>query len=61
MSPKEIVLETVRKMTDKSTIEEILEKIQVLAAIHEGELAADAGKVISHEEMKSRAKALNTE
>ena len=60
MSAKEIVLETVKKMSDKMSMAEILEEIAILAAIREGENAADAGKLISHEEMKKRAKSWNT-
>ncbi len=54
MSAKDLVLKTVRKMSDKMTIEEILEELAILAAIRQGEEAADEGKVISHEEMKKR-------
>jgi predicted transcriptional regulator len=57
MSAKEIVLETVRKMSDKASMEQILEELQILAAIREGENAADAGNVISHEEAKMRVRA----
>lgn len=60
MSAKELILKTVRKMSDKMTIEEILEELAILAAIRQGEEAADEGKVISHQEMKSRAKSWNT-
>jgi predicted transcriptional regulator len=60
MSAKELVLKTVRKMSDELSMEEILEELSILAAIREGENAADAGKVISHEEMKKRAKSWNT-
>jgi predicted transcriptional regulator len=60
MSAKELVLETVRKMPDKLSMEEILEELAILSAICQGEEAADEGKVISHEEMKKRVKAWNT-
>ena len=47
-------------MSDKMSIEEILEELAILAAIQRGEEAADAGKVISHEEMKKRAESWNS-
>ena len=55
MSAKELVLRTVRKMSDKLTIDQILEELAILAAIRRGEEAADQGKVITHDEMKKRA------
>jgi predicted transcriptional regulator len=55
MSDKEAVLEAVRQLSDAATIDEIIEQIAILAAIRGGERAADAGQIISHEEMKQRA------
>ena len=55
MSDKEAVLEALRGLSDAATIDEIIEQIAILAAIRRGERAADAGQVISHEEMKQRA------
>jgi len=55
MSAKELVLKTVRKMSDKLSMEEILDELAILAAIREGEDAADAGKMVSHDEIKARA------
>ena len=60
MSAKQLVLETVRKMSDKATMEQIVEQLAILAAIRRGEEAADKGNVISHDEMKKRAKSWNT-
>jgi predicted transcriptional regulator len=54
MSEKAIVLEAVRKLSEDATFEEIAEAIAIAAAIRRGEEAADAGKVISHEEVKKR-------
>jgi len=59
MSAKQLVLETVGKMSDKVSMEKILEELAILAAIQRGEEAADEGKVISHEEMKKRVKSWN--
>jgi predicted transcriptional regulator len=60
MSAKQLVLETVRTMSDQMSMEQILEELAILAAIRRGEEAADEGKVVSHEEMKKRAKSWNT-
>jgi predicted transcriptional regulator len=54
MSEKTAVLETVRKLSEEATFEEIMEAISILAAIKRGEAAADAGKVLPHEEVKQR-------
>lgn len=60
MSEKTAVLETVRKLSEEATFEEIVEAISILAAIKRGEAAADAGKVLPHEEVKKRLAAWTT-
>jgi predicted transcriptional regulator len=47
-------------MPERATIDQILEKLAILAAIRRGEEAADQGKVISHAAMKKRARSWNT-
>src|SRR5436305_1359135 len=37
MSAKQLVLETVRQMSDKATMEQIVERLAILAAIRRGE------------------------
>jgi hypothetical protein len=54
MSNKELVLETLRKLPEEVSLEEISEEIAILAAIRRGEQAADEGKVVPHEEVKKR-------
>jgi predicted transcriptional regulator len=54
MSEKAIVLETVRKLPEDSTFEEIVESIAIAAAVRRGEEAVDAGRVFSHDEVKKR-------
>jgi predicted transcriptional regulator len=54
VSNKEAVLEAVRELPDDASFEEILERIAILAGIRRGEEAADAGRVISHDEVKKR-------
>jgi predicted transcriptional regulator len=54
MSNKEMVIDAIRKLPDDSSIEEIVEEVVVLAAIRRGEQDADAGRTISHDEVKKR-------
>lgn len=54
MSNKEIVIEAIRKLPDDSSIEEIVEEVVVLAAVRRGEEDADAGRTISHDDVKKR-------
>ena len=54
MTNKQITIEAVRELSDDATLEEIAERVAILAAIREGEQAADEGRVISHEEVKRR-------
>jgi predicted transcriptional regulator len=54
MSDKEAVIEAVRQMPDGASIDEIAEQVAILAAIRRGEEAADAGRVITHDEVKKR-------
>jgi len=60
MSAKELILDTVRKMSDQLSMEQILEELQILAAIRSGEQAIEKGNVVTHEEMKRRVKSWNT-
>lgn len=52
MTNKQLVLETVRKLPDTATLEQIAEEIALLAAIRRGEQAADTGRVTPQEEVK---------
>ncbi len=54
MSDKETVLEAVCRLPDDASLQSIAEEIELLAAIHEGEEAADKGQVTSHEEVKQQ-------
>jgi predicted transcriptional regulator len=60
MSGKQFVLEALQHMPETATLEEISEQISILAAIRRGEEAADAGRLTSHEEVKQRSAAWNT-
>lgn len=52
MTDKDLVIDTLKKLPEETSIEQILEEIQILAAIRRGEQAADAGNVIPHEDVK---------
>ena len=52
MSDKQAVLEAVGQMPDDLTLEQINEELATLEAIRRGLLAADAGRVQSHEAVK---------
>ncbi|MEO6811401.1 MAG: hypothetical protein ABI353_20005 [Isosphaeraceae bacterium] len=54
MSNRDAVLEIVRTLPEESTLEEILEEIQILAAIRRGEEAVREGRVVDHEDVKRR-------
>jgi predicted transcriptional regulator len=60
MSDKERVIEAVQRMSETATPEEISEAVAILAAIRRGEAAADAGQVVSHEEVRRRSTAWTT-
>ncbi len=61
MSDKQIVLDAVQRMPESATIEEIRETVALLAAIRRGEVAANAGAVIPHEEVKRRSAVWTTQ
>lgn len=54
MTNKEVVIETVRKLPEDATLQQISEEVAILAAIRKGEDAADAGCVTPHEEVKKK-------
>jgi predicted transcriptional regulator len=53
-SNKELVIEAIRRLPEDLSLEEISEQIAVLAAIRRGEEDAEAGRVVTHEEVKTR-------
>ena len=56
MSTKELALETIRKLPDSVSLEEIEERIQFLAAVERGRQEVREGKVIPHQEVKENLK-----
>jgi predicted transcriptional regulator len=56
-SDKELALASLRQMPEDVSIEQISEEFAILAAIRRGEAAADAGRVLTHDELKQRSAA----
>ena len=54
MSDKQAVMEAVESMGEEKNFAEILEELAMLAALRRGLADADAGRVVTHEEMKRR-------
>jgi predicted transcriptional regulator len=54
MTEKEIVLETIRQLPDNCSIEEIVDRIEFLAAVQKGLDQLDRGEDIPHEEIKKQ-------
>jgi predicted transcriptional regulator len=57
VSEKQIALEALRRMPESVTLQQISEEMAILAAIRRGEADADAGRVLSHEEVVRRSAA----
>ncbi|QXD25027.1 hypothetical protein F7C95_03770 [Opitutia bacterium ISCC 51] len=56
MSTKELALETIRKLPENVSWEEIEERIQFLAAVERGRQDVRKGKVVPHQEVKENLK-----
>jgi len=56
-SEKQIALNTLQRMPESATLEEISEELAILAVIRRGEAAADAGRTLTHAEVKQRSAA----
>jgi predicted transcriptional regulator len=56
MSDKEVVLQKLRQMPEDTSLEAIIEELQILTAIRKGVRAADAGKTKTHEQVKQLLK-----
>jgi predicted transcriptional regulator len=52
MSDKQSVLEAIRRLPDEVTLREIRDEIEFLAAVREGELQADQGRLIPLEQVE---------
>ena len=54
MTDKVEALEAIRNLCEHATLAEIIENLSILEMIRRGQLAAEAGNVVSHEEAESR-------
>jgi predicted transcriptional regulator len=54
---KEFAIESLRRMPDDVSMEQISEELAILAAIRRGESAADSGRVLTHDEVTRRSAA----
>lgn len=52
MTNKQLVMKTIKEMPADATMDDILERIEILAAIQQGEEDIDAGRFVTHEELK---------
>jgi predicted transcriptional regulator len=52
---KQIALSALQRMPESVTLDEISEELAILAAIRRGEADADAGRILTHEEVKQRS------
>jgi predicted transcriptional regulator len=55
LTEKQMAWEALRQMPESATLQQISEEMAILAAIRRGEAAADAGRVVSHEEVLRRS------
>ena len=53
MSTKDLVLDTIKRMPNSATWEEIEERIRFLAAIEKGRKEIRDGRVVPHQEVKA--------
>lgn len=54
MTTKEMVLQSVKQLPDNASIEDAMERLLLLAKIEKGIRQADAGKTVSHSQVKER-------
>jgi predicted transcriptional regulator len=54
MSTKDLVLDTIKRMPNTATWEDIEERIRFLAAIEKGRKEIREGKVVPHQEVRNR-------
>lgn len=52
---KQIALNALQRMPESATLDEISDELAILAAIRRGESAAEAGRTLTHDEVKQRS------
>jgi predicted transcriptional regulator len=56
MTNKQMAIQAIRKLPDDSSMKEIVEELAILEAIRRGEEDIEAGRFVTHEELKRQAK-----
>lgn len=56
LTDKQLALEAIRQAPDDVAIDEVIERIEIMAALERGIKAADEGRLIPHAEVKRRVK-----
>ena len=51
MTPKQKIIEVIERLPDEVSIDEAIERLYLLSKIERGIKQADAGQVISHEQL----------
>jgi predicted transcriptional regulator len=52
---KQIAFNALQRMPESATLDEISEELAILAALRRGEIAAHAGRTLTHAEVKQRS------
>ena len=60
MTTKEFIIDFASDLPDDITLADAIEKLQILAAIREGQDDIAAGRFITHEDMKREMKSWST-
>ena len=55
MTDKQTALSVLQRMPESATLDEISDELAILAAIRRGEAAAEAGRTVTHDEVKQRS------
>ncbi len=56
MATKQEIIKALEKLPEEATIEEFIEQLCFMVAVEHGLAQADAGEMVSHEEVVERAK-----
>jgi predicted transcriptional regulator len=57
MRDKQVAIETINKLPEDASMDEIAEELQIMAAIRKGKKDANAGRVKSHAEVEKMVEA----
>jgi predicted transcriptional regulator len=60
MSDKEVAAAVLEGMPEGATLDEIREELAILAALRRGKADIEAGRTVSHEEVKQRSATWNS-